>query len=102
MAAEAKVKEEVEDEVVEVEEQEMVEVTLKEGVEEKVVEGKVVGAGQWLRVFFFGMMEAGAIEDVPWDPAVLAGPHPPNLDHRLLIPLDSPVWTLRFLMQLVH
>ena len=75
-------KEEVEDEVVEVEVEETVEETVKEEVEEKVVDGKVVeekavGLGQWLRGFL-GTREAGAIRDLPWDPAILAGPHPPK------------------------
>ena len=101
VAAEAKVKEEVEDEVVEVEVAEMVEETVTEEVEEKVVEEKAVGAGHWLRVFL-GSREAGAIEDLPCHLAVVARPHPPNLDHPLLVPPESPVWTLRFLMQRVH
>ena len=29
-----------------------------------------------------GGRAAGAIKDVPWDPAVLIDPHPPNLVHR--------------------
>ena len=102
VAAEAKVKEEkVEDEVVEVEveAEEMVEETVKVEVEEKVV--VVVVGGQWLTVFW-GMRDAGAIQDLPWDPAVLAGPQSPNLDHPLLVPPESPVWTLRFLMRRVH
>ena len=45
---------------------------------------------------------AGAIQDLPWDPAVLAGPHPPNLDTPLLVDPESPVWTLRFLLVRVH
>ena len=59
------------------------------------------GGGQWLR----GLMrsrDAGAIHDLPWDPAVPAGPHPPNLDTPLLVVPESPVCTLRFLMQRVH
>ena len=79
MAAEAKVKEEeVEYEVLEVKEEaeEMVEETVKEEVE-KVVKGKAVVGGQWLRVFL-GTRDAGAIHDLPWDPAVVACPHPPN------------------------
>ena len=74
---------------------------VKEEVEEKVkeeVEEKVTGAGEWLRVFLGGRA-FGAIMDLPWDPAVLAGPHPPNLNHSLLV---SPIWTLRFLMHRVH
>ena len=27
---------------------------------------------------------------LPWDPAVLTSPHPPNLDHPLLVPPESP------------
>ena len=96
MAAETKVKEQLEDEVVEAEVGEIVEETVKDEVEEKVVEEKAVGAGQWLRVFW-GTKEGGAIQHLPWDPAVLAGPHHRNLDHPLLVPPESPVWTLRFL-----
>ena len=95
VAAEAKVKEEVEDEVVEVEVEEMMEEFVKEKVEEKVVEEKAVGARQWLRGLL-GTREAGAIQDLPWDRAILAGPGPPNLDYPLLIPPESPVRTLRF------
>ena len=101
VAREAKVKEEVVDEVVEVEVEEMVEEKVKEEVEEKVEEEKVTGAGQWLRAFW-GDGAAGAIMDLPWDPAVLAGPHPPNFDHPLLVPPESPIWTLRFFMHCVH
>ena len=49
-----------------------------------------------------GSRDAGAIEDLPWDPAVLAGPHPPNLDTPLLVAPESPVCTLRFLLQRLH
>ena len=107
---EGKVKEEVEEEVVEVEVEETVggkvEGKVKEEVEgkvveEKVVEEKVAGAGQWLRGCL-GSPTAGTIMDLPRDPAVLAGPHPPNLDQPLLVPPESPVWTLRFLMHCVH
>ena len=48
-----------------------------------------------------GSRVAGA-HDLPWDPAVLAGPHPPNLDTPLLVAPESPVWTLRFLLVRVH
>ena len=79
-----------------------VEAKLKgEEVEEKVVEEKAVVGGQWLRVFF-GSRNAGAIQDLPWDPAILAGPHRPNLDHPLLVPPEGLVWALRFFMQRVH
>ena len=49
-----------------------------------------------------GSRDAGAIQDLPWDPAVLTGPHPPNLDTPLLVAPESPVWTLRFLLVRVH
>ena len=49
-----------------------------------------------------GSRAAGALQDLPWDPAVLVGPHPPNLDTPLLIAPESPVWTLRFLLVRVH
>ena len=47
-------------------------------------------------VFFLGSRDGGAFQDLSRDPAVLAGPHPPNLDHPLLVPLESPGWTLFF------
>ena len=50
----------------------------------------------------YGVQGCGALQDVPWDPAVLAGPHPPDLDSPLLVAPESPVWTLRFLMVRVH
>ena len=49
-----------------------------------------------------GSSAAGAIHDLPWDPAVLAGPNPPNLDTPLLVAPDSAVWSLRFLLVRVH
>ena len=52
---------------------------------------------QWLRGTM-GSRDAGALQDVPWDRAVLAGPHPPNLDTPLLVAPEGPVWTLRFLL----
>ena len=45
-----------------------------------------------------GWRDAGALQDLPWDPTVLAWPHPPNLDTPLLVAPPSPVWTLRFLL----
>ena len=94
-----RVKDEEVDEVVELE-AEMEEGIVKEEEEAKVVVAAPGGGGvsQWLR----GLMEsrdAGAIQALPWDLAVLAGPHPPNLDTHRVAP-ESPVWTLRFL--LVH
>ena len=104
-AAVDKVKEEEVEEVleVEVEPEEMVEETVKEDVEAKVVVETPVGGGvsQLLRLLM-GSRDAGAIQDLPWDPASLAGPHPPNLDTPLLIAPKSPVRTLRFLLQRVH
>ena len=79
-------KEEVEDEVVEVEVVEMVKETVKEEVEEKVVEEKAVWGGGGGQRVLWGTRDAGAIHDLPWDLAILAGPHPPNLDHPLLVP----------------
>ena len=73
------------DEVVEAE----VEETVEEKAKEKVLEEKAVGAGQWRRVFG-GAREAGSIQDLPLDPAVLAGPHPPNLDTPLFAPPPPP------------
>ena len=49
-----------------------------------------------------GSRDAGALQDLPWDPAVSAGPHPLNLDTPLLVAPESPVWTLRFLLHRVH
>ena len=91
-----KVKEE-EEEVGEGEEGKM-----KEGVEAQVVveKGGVTGMA-WLRGFL-GNRAAGAIMDVPWDPAVLASPHPMGLNHPLLLPPESSIWTLRFVTQRVH
>ena len=40
--------------------------------------------------------------DLPWDPATLTGPQPPNLDHPLLVPPETRIWTLRSLMHHVH
>ena len=59
------------------------------------------GVSQWLRGMM-GSRDAGALQDLPWDPAVLAGPHPPNLDTPLLVAPESRVWTLRFLLVRVH
>ena len=101
LAKEANVKEEVVNEVVEVEVEETVEEKVKAGVEEKVVQEKAVGAGQWRRGFS-GARTAGSILHLPWDPAVPAGPHPPHLDHPLLVPRESPIWALSFLMHRVH
>ena len=56
---------------------------------------------QWL-TGIMGSRDAGALQDLPWDPAVLAGPHPPNLDTPLLVAPESPVFTLRFLLVRVH
>ena len=105
-AAVEKVKEEEVEEVVEVEveAEEMVKETVKEEVEAKVVVEPAVregGVSQWLRLLR-GSREAGAIRNLPWDPAVLAGPHPPNPDTPLLVAPETPVWTLRFLLQRVH
>ena len=49
-----------------------------------------------------GKPGAGGIMDMPWDAAFLAGPQPPGLDNPLLLPPESPVWTLRFVMHHVH
>ena len=103
----ARVKEEEVDEVVEldVEAEEMEEEIVKEEEEVKVVAATPAGGGggvsQWLRGMM-GSRDAGALQDLPWDPAVLAGPHPPNLDTPLLVAPESPVWTLRFLLVRVH
>ena len=35
-------------------------------------------------------------------PPVLQGPHPPGLGTPLVLALDSPVWTLRFILQRIH
>ena len=102
----ARVKDEGVDEVVEVDVHgEMEEASVKEEEEEtKVVEAAPAGGGGtsgWLRGLM-GSRAAGALLDLPWDPPVLGGPHPPNLDTRLLVAPESPVWTLRFLLVRVH
>ena len=95
-----KVKGDVVDDVVEVEVEDMVEEKMKEDV--KVVEDNVTGGGGgWPRTLLGGQL-AAAIMDLPWDPADLAGPHPPNLEHPLPVPLEIPTWTLRCLMHRVH
>ena len=101
VAKEAKVKDDVVDEVVEVEVEETVEEKVKKEVEEKAVEEKAVRVRQWLRVFWEAR-EAGSIQDLPWDPTVLAGPHPRNLDQPLLVPPESEIWNMLFLMHCVH
>ena len=74
---------------VEVEVEAMVEETVKVEVEEKVMEEKALGEGQWLRGFW-GTRDAGAIRDLPWDPAVLAGPQPLPLPQKPLSHCPSP------------
>ena len=92
-----KVKEEVKEE-----EEVVVEEKVSDDVKAEVVEEKVEGTGMaWWRGFS-GNRGAGAIMDMPWDAAVPAGPHPLGLDNPLLLPLESPVWTLRFVMHRVH
>ena len=82
---------------VDVEPEEMTEGMVKEEVEVKVVVDTPPagggGSSQWLRVMM-GSRDAGAIQDVPWLPAVLAGPPPSKLDTPLLVAPESPVWTL--------
>ena len=97
----ARVKNEEVDEVVEMDVHgEMEEASVKEE-EEEVPGGGGGGASDWLRGLM-GSRAAGALLDLRWDPAVLAGPHPPNLDTPLLVAPESPVWTLRFLLVWVH
>ena len=103
----ARVKDEEMDEVVEVDvhgEMEE-EASVKDEEEEtKVVEVAPAGGGgtsDWLKGLM-GSRAAGALQNLPWDPAVLAGPHPPNMDTPLLVTPESPVWTLRFLLVRVH
>ena len=96
----ARVKDKEVDEVVEVDvEGEMEEAIVKEEEEEtKVVVAAPAGGGgvsHWLRGLR-GSRATGAIQDPPWDQAVLVGPHPPNLDTPLLVDQETPVWTLRF------
>ena len=101
----ARVKEEEVDEVVEfdVEAEEMEEEIVKEEEEAKVVVKTPAGGGggQWLKGMI-GLRDAGALQDLPWDSAVVACLHPPNLDTPLLVAPESPVWTLRFLLVRVH
>ena len=102
----ARVKDEEVDKVVEVDvhgEMEE-EASVKDEEEEtKVVEAAPAGGGtsDWLRGLM-GSRARGALQDLPWDPAVLARPHPPNMDIPLLVAPESPVWTLRFLLVRVH
>ena len=89
VAKEAKVKEELEEEVVEV--------GVEEAVEGKVVQERYRGAGQWVR----GKGSDGRGHPGP------ASPHPSNLnlsnlDHPLLVLPESPIWTLCFLMPRAH
>ena len=89
---------------VEVEVEEMEQGRGKEGVEAKVVVETAGGGGgmsQRLRTMMVSR-DAGAIHDLPWDPAVLDGLHPPNQGHPLFVATESPVWTLRFLFVRVH
>ena len=80
------------------------EASVKDEEEEtKVVEAAPAGGGGTSDGLkgLMGSRVAGA-HDLPWDPAVLAGSHPPNLDTPLLVAPESPVWTLRFLLVRVH
>ena len=101
----ARVKEEEVDEVVELdaEAEEMEEEIVKREEEAKAVVASPAGgrASQWLRQMM-GSRCAGALQVLPWDPAVLAGPTSQNLDTPLLVAPESPVWTLRFLLVRVH
>ena len=101
----ARMKEEEVDEVVELdaEAEEMEEEIVKEKEEAKVVVATPAAGGlsQWLRGMM-GSRDTGGLQDLPWDPAILAGPHPPNLDTPLLVAPESPVWTLWFLLVRVH
>ena len=103
----AREKEEEVDEVVElnVEAEEMEEEVDKEEEEAKVLvvtpAGRGGGGGHWLRGMM-GSRDAGALQELPWAPAVLAGPHPPKLGHPPPRRPESPVWTLRFLLVRVH
>ena len=100
----ARVEDEGVDEVVEVDGHGKMEeeASVKDGEEEtKVVEAAAAGRGgtsDWLRGLM-GSRAAGALQDLPWDPAVLAGPHPPNMDAPLLVAPGSPY---RFLLLRVH
>ena len=101
-----RVKDEEVDEVVEVDVHGEVEekASVKDEEEEtKVVEAAPAGGGtsDWRRGLM-GSRAAGTLQDLPWDPAVLAGPHPPNMDTRLLVAPECPVWTLRFSLVRVH
>ena len=102
----ARVKDEEVDEVMEVDVHGEVEeeASVKDEEEEtKVVEAAPAwgGTSDWLRGWM-GSRAAGALQDLPWDPAILAGHHPPNMDSPLLVAPQSPVWTLRFLLVRVH
>ena len=102
----ARVKDEEVDEVVAVDvhgEMEEERSVKDEEEETKVVEAAPEGGGtsDGLRGLM-GSRAAGALQDLPWDPAVLGGPHPPNMDTPLLVAPESPVWTLRFFLVRVH
>ena len=103
----ARVKDEEVDVVVEVDVHGEIEqeASVKDEEEEtKVVEAAPAAGGgdERLAQGLMGSRAAGALHDLPWDPAVLAGPQPPNLDTPLLVAPGSPVWTLRFLLVRVH
>ena len=98
---EAKVNEELVDEVLQVEVQETVEEKVKEEVEEKVVEEKAVEAGQWLRTFLGG--QGGGVHPGPAiGPRRLGRPLAPKPRPPPPRPPESPIWTLLFFMHCVH
>ena len=49
-----------------------------------------------------GSREAGALHHLPWDPALPASPHPPNLHTPLPVASESPVWILWLFLGRVH
>ena len=101
MVPEAKVKEEVVDEVVQVEVKEMVEEKVKEEVEEKVVEEKVTGGGGVVGEFFWRAGGRGHHGPTmgPCHPAGSPTPKPQPLPAG---PPVSPIETICFLMHRAH
>ena len=100
-----KVKEEEEDEAVEVdvEPQEMEEGMVKEEVEVKVVVETPAGGrgGEPWAQGDEGVQGWGGHPGAAMKPGSPGCPHPPNLDTPLLVASESPVWTLRFSLQRV-
>ena len=75
---------------------------VKEEEKAQVVTEKVqITSMAWLRGLL-GNRDTRAIMDMPWDPAIMAGPRTPGLDQPLLTPQRRWVWTLRSVMHRFH